>query len=463
MHKYSKPILLVDDEENTLFSYSFALKRAGYTNVVCTSSGREAIEALKQEQFVLVVLDFYMPEVDGRDVLDVISEKYAGTSVVVITACDDSRIAVECLKKGADDYILKPVDDLRFITTIANVLEKRELKQQIISVNQPTDFSALKHPENFASILTGESSMYSVFKYIEAVAGGRQPVLIYGETGTGKELIAEAIHKASRRKGAFVPFSVADVDDSIFADALFGHRKGAFTGADKARKGLLLEAAGGTLFMDEVGDISESSQLKLLRFLQEGTFRAIGSDMEERADVRIIFATNADLEKKVETGRFRKDLYYRIVIHKLNIPPLRSRKKDIPILFEHFYEKAVKELGTPLKTFEKTATGVLMSYSFPGNVRELRSIAYDLAAISEDTLTAENIIAYLEATGRSQGAVSSSSFETAQFTYSGRFPTLKKMEGILVNEAIKLSKGNQSRAALLLGISRQAMSKRLKN
>lgn len=462
MLKYDVPILLVDDEEDILFSYTFALKSAGYKNITAASGGRKALEILEQRKFALVVLDLYMPEVDGNDILDFISVKRPGTPVVIITAADDSQTAVNCLKKGADDYILKPVDSLRFITTIKNILEKEELKRQVESFAEAVEASHLKHPEDFASIVTKESGMFSVFKYIEAVAGGMQPVLICGETGTGKELMAEAVHRASRRRGAFVPLNVADLDDTLFTDVLFGHRKGSFTGADKARRGLLLEAAGGTLFLDEVGDISENSQLKLLRFLQEGTFRALGSDTEEKADVRIVLATNADLEKKVEEGRFRKDLYYRITIHKIHLPPLRERKGDIPLLFAHFYRMAVRELGTPSKTFEKTAAGALSSCAFPGNIRELRAIAYDLAARSGDVLTAGDVIAYLESTGRSRGAVSSNMPGGAQFTYSGRFPSLKDMEDILIDEALKISGGNQSRAAALLGISRQAMSKRLK-
>lgn len=462
MLKYDAPILLVDDEEDILFSYSFALKSAGYKNVTAASGGKKAIEILGQKAFALVVLDLYMPEVDGNDILDFISARYPGTPVVMITAADDSQTAVNCLKKGADDYILKPVDSLRFITTIKNILEKEELKRQVESFSDAAEVSHLKCPDDFGAIVTKESGMYSIFKYIEAVAGGMQPVLICGETGTGKELMAEAVHKASRRKGAFVPVNVADVDDTVFSDTLFGHRKGAFTGADKARRGLLLEASGGTLFLDEVGDISENSQLKLLRFLQEGTFRAMGSDTEEKSDVRIVLATNADLEKKVEAGRFRKDLYYRIAIHKLLLPPLRERKGDIALLFSHFYKLAGKELGTPSKTFEKAAAGVLSSYTFPGNIRELRAIAYDLAARSGDVLSAGDVISYLESTGRSRGAVSSNMPGGAQFTYSGRFPSLKDMENILIDEALKISGGNQSKAASLLGISRQAMNKRVK-
>ncbi|WP_164885256.1 sigma-54-dependent transcriptional regulator [Geovibrio thiophilus] len=462
MLKYDVPILLVDDEEDILFSYNFALKSAGYKNITAASGGKKAMEILGQRAFALVVLDLYMPEVDGNDILDFISIRHPGTPVIIITAADDSQTAVNCLKKGADDYILKPVDSLRFITTIKNILEKEELKRQVESFAEAAEASHLKCPVDFGSIVTKESSMYAVFKYIEAVAGGMQPVLICGETGTGKELMAEAVHKASKRKGAFVPVNVADVDDTVFSDTLFGHRKGAFTGADKVRRGLLLEASGGTIFLDEVGDISENSQIKLLRFIQEGTFRAMGSDTEDKADVRIVLATNADLEKKVEDGRFRKDLYYRIATHKIHMPPLRDRKGDIPLLFAHFYKLAGKELGTPAKTFEKTAAGVLSSYTFPGNIRELRSIAYDLAAISGDMLTAGEVIAYLESTGRSRGAVSTVSPGGTQFTYSGKFPSLKDMEDILISEALKISGGNQSKAAALLGISRQAMNKRVK-
>jgi DNA-binding NtrC family response regulator len=462
MLKYDIPILLVDDEEDILFSYSFALKSAGYKNITTASGGQKALDILEQRAFALIVLDLYMPEIDGNDILDFVMAKYPETPVIIITAADDSQTAVNCLKKGADDYILKPVDSLRFITTIKNILEKEELKRQVESFTEATEASHLKCSSDFSSIVTKESSMFAIFKYIEAVAGGMQPVLICGETGTGKELMAEAVHKASRRKGAFVPVNVADVDDTVFSDTLFGHRKGAFTGADKARRGLLLEASGGTLFLDEVGDISENSQLKLLRFLQEGTFRAMGSDTEEKADVRIVLATNADLDKKVTEGRFRKDLYYRIAIHKLCIPPLRDRKGDIPLLFSHFYKMAGVELGTPEKNFEKAAAGILSSYTFPGNIRELRAIAYDLAARSPNMLTAGDVIAYLESTGRSRGAVSSAVPAGTQFTYSGRFPSLKDMENILISEALKISGGNQSKAAALLGISRQAMNKRVK-
>jgi DNA-binding NtrC family response regulator len=462
MIKKDIPILLVDDEEEILFSYSFALKSAGFGSVTTASGGRKGMECIGSGRYELVVLDLYMPEVDGFEVLEYVVQKSPSTEVVIITAADDSQAAVKCIKKGASDYILKPVDSFRFITTVTNTLEKVELKNQVRSFSEISANYSLTCPENFSSIITQDNRMFSLFKYIETVAGGMQPVLICGETGTGKEFTAEAVHKSSCRKGSFVALNAAGVDDNVFTDTLFGHRKGAFTGADKARRGLLLEASGGTIFLDEVGDLSGASQLKLLRFLQEGTFMAVGSDVSEKSDVRVVLATNAELEEKVAEGTFRKDLYYRIATHKLMLPPLRERKGDIPLLFEYFFKSACAELSKECGEISSKALAPLTAYGYPGNIRELRGIAYDLAARCAGILTREGVAEYMEKTGRTAPAESSFGGDGASFSYTGRFPSLKDMETFLIQEALSLSGGNQSRAAELLGISRQALSKRLR-
>jgi DNA-binding NtrC family response regulator len=297
---------------------------------------------------------------------------------------------------------------------------------------------------------------------MEAIANSPRPVSITGETGVGKELVAKAVHTLSKRKGDFVPVNVAGLDDHVFADTLFGHKKGAFTDAREARSGLIERAAGGTLFLDEIGDLSTTSQVKLLRLLQEGEFFPLGSDVAKRSDARIVVATNQDLDALQSSGQFRKDLYYRLCDHQIHIPPLRGRREDLAVLVEHFLEKASKTLDKKKPTPPVELITLLSTYHFPGNIRELESMIFDaVSSHASGKLSMDSFKAHLSKVSVTD-APDSPLEKGALISFSHQLPTLKQIEQLLIDEALKRANDNQSIAALSLGISRQALNKRLK-
>jgi DNA-binding NtrC family response regulator len=314
-------------------------------------------------------------------------------------------------------------------------------------------------------MVTQSPVMRSIFQYIESISISPQPILITGETGVGKELVANAIHKLSQRKGAFVPVNVAGLDDNIFGDTLFGHRKGAFTGADQARSGLVEQASGGTLFLDEIGDLSPASQVKLLRLLQDGEYFPLGSDVGKRSDARAVVATNQDIQALQESGKFRKDLYYRLCAHHIHIPPLRERREDLPALLDHFLEKASETLGKKKPTPPRELLTLLSTYRFPGNIRELQSLVLDaVSGHRTGKLSMEVFKSYIR---QKQPTLDIDSkhllqVENLMVSFSDPLPTLKQTEQLLISEAMKRAGGNQAIAARLLGITRQALNKRLK-
>jgi DNA-binding NtrC family response regulator len=394
-----------------------------------------------------------------------ITSDYPEIPVVVITGSNDVDTAVKCMQHGAFDYILKPVEKSRLIGGVKRAVELRELQRENQLLKSHVLSDELENPEAFSEIITVSPSMRSIFQYIEAIANSPRPVSITGETGVGKELVARAVHTLSNREGDFVPVNVAGLDDHVFADTLFGHKKGAFTDAREARSGLIERAAGGTLFLDEIGDLSTTSQVKLLRLLQEGEFFPLGSDVAKRSDARIVVATNQELEALQSSGQFRKDLYYRLCDHQIRIPPLRKRREDLGVLVEHFLAKASKTLDKKKPTPPVELITLLSTYHFPGNIRELESMIFDAvsshtsAKLSMDLFKAQIIKKHPITTS---DPADSGSEEGKLISFSHQLPTLKRIEQLLVDEAMKRSNGNQSIAALSLGISRQALNKRLK-
>jgi len=312
----------------------------------------------------------------------------------------------------------------------------------------------------FESIVTRDRKMWSIFRYIEAIAPTSQAVLITGETGTGKELIARALHAVSRYSGDFVSVNVAGLDDMMFSDTLFGHNRGAYTGADRTRKGLIETAAGGTLFLDEIGELNKASQVKLLRLLQEHEYYSLGSDRKMYSTARILVATNTRLDALMESGSFRSDLYYRLCSHHIHLPSLRERRDDIPLLVEYFTAKAAKDLGRPLPKIPEDMLDLLLLRNFPGNVRELKGLVINAVAVSD------NGTVVFPRSNSPRPALAANNQITADFNNlphpAGRMPTLFEAEEYLIREALKVSGGNQRAAALLLGISRQALNKRIK-
>jgi two-component system nitrogen regulation response regulator GlnG len=457
----SCPILLVDDEPQALQSFDIALRSGGITNIVSCQDGHKALSVMSKLEVETVLLDLWMPRMSGEEVLSLIRHERPDIPVVIVTGLNEVDTAVRCMRQGAFDYLVKPIEKERLVTTVMRAIEFRDLRRENLRLTQGLLSTELARPEAFSAIVTQNAEMKALFQYLEAVAGSSQPVLVTGETGTGKELVAKSVHALSRRKGPFVAVNVAGLDDAMFADTLFGHKKGAFTGAIEARAGMIEQASGGTLFLDEIGDLSVVSQTKLLRLLQERDYFPVGSDVARRTDARIIVATNQDVAALTESGKFRKDLYYRLSTHHANVPPLRRRIDDLSLLIEHFLAEAAVALGKRKPTTPKELPALLSAYAFPGNVRELRSMVFD--AVSRHKSAMLSMDGFRDAIGLdAKSALRKSRPEAAQLSFADDLPTLKGAEDLLVIEALKRTRGNQAAAAALLGISRQALNKRLK-
>lgn len=458
-----KPILLVDDEEHFLLSAELTISSNGIKNIETTSDSRNVLKLLSGKDYSLVVLDINMPHISGAELLPQIVKKYPHIPVIVLTAINNVENAVQSMKDGAFDYVVKPVDDTRLIATIKRGLEFTQIRNENELLKQSLLKEKLEHPEAFEHIITRSGSMRAIFRYIEAIARTSLPVLITGETGTGKELIASAIHRASGRKGELVPVNVAGVDDNLFSDTLFGHKKGAFTGAEIDRKGLIEKAEDGTLFLDEIGDLNIESQVKLLRLLQDGQYYPLGSDMPKLSNARIIVATNRDIKSMQSSNQFRQDLYYRLRSHHIQIPSLRERKKDIPVLIDFFLINASNELGKKTPRSPKELYTLLSNYHFPGNVRELEGLIYDAVSLHKSgILSLESIRKKLSDQIEDEKRITvKEEIEDSPIAITGRFPSLKESEDALIREALKRADGNQTIAADMLGISRRALNNRL--
>ena len=457
------PVLIADDEEALVSGYRAALTRAGITHLICHTNSPEALKTIQTQPLSLALLDLNMPFVTGEKLLTETVAHQPGVPVIVVTGKDSIDSVVHCMKQGAYDYLVKPVSAARIVTTVRNALQMNELQQEVRQLGDRFSNSELKHPEYFADIVTSDETMKSIFMYVETIAPTSSPVLLTGETGVGKERVASAIHRASGRRGAFVTVNIAGLDDALFSDTLFGHTRGAFTGADAARPGLIAQAAGGTLFLDEIGDLPVISQVKLLRLLQEQEYTPLGQDRPFKTDARIVVATNADLAKQQEAGKFRPDLYYRLNTHRIHIPPLRKRLNDLNLLLDHFLTTAAQRLTKKKPTAPKELAELLSTYSFPGNVRELEAMVTD--AVSRHTsrmLSLKPFKEYLD--HRSEHTLPSVSAPQAVasaktvFLFGPRLPPYKEIKRLLVEEALRRSNGNQTRAAELLDTSRQVIS-----
>jgi DNA-binding NtrC family response regulator len=459
------PVMMVDDEAQAINSFEMTLRSANMNNFIRCHDSRDVMPLLSSQEIEVMLLDLRMPHISGEELLPQITADYPEIPVVVVTGSNDIDTAVKCMQNGAFDYILKPVENSRLIGGVKRAVELRELQRENQMLKAHVLSDKLEKPEVFSEIITISTSMRSIFQYIEAVAGSPRPVLITGETGVGKELIARAVHRLSSRAGDFVPVNVAGLDDHVFADTLFGHKKGAFTDAREARSGLIERAAGGTLFLDEIGDMSTTSQVKLLRLLQEGEFFPLGSDVAKRSDARIVVATNQDLDALQSSGKFRKDLYYRLCDHQIHIPPLRRRREDLAVLVEHFLQKASKTLDKKKPTPPVELITLLSTYHFPGNIRELESMIFDaVSSHASGKLSMDLFKAHISKKHPISPAdpADSSPEKGALISFSHQLPTLKQIEQLLIDEALNRSNGNQSIAAMSLGISRQALNKRLK-
>ncbi len=461
----SHPVLLVDDEPEILHSYKMTLRSRGITHILCCEDSREVMPLLAKEKISLILLDLSLPFISGEELLPMITEDFPDVPVIVITGKNDVATAVQCMKAKAFDYIIKPVERSRLVSMVRKAIEIRQLQAENSKLKDYLLSEEVKYPEAFSEIITKNKAMQALFGYVWAISESPQPLLITGETGVGKELMTKAAHALSRRHGPFVPVNVAGIDDHAFSDTLFGHLKGAFTGAHRVRRGLVEKASGGTLFLDEIGDLRPDSQIKLLRLLQEREYFPLGSDAPKTTDARIIVATNRQLHALQRSGRFRKDLYYRLKVHHFHIPPLRKRLDDLPLLITHFLGEASKSLGKKTPTYSEELITLLTNYHFPGNVRELKTMIYDAVSYHQSkTLSMNRFKTHIdqERNTRTPETKPHSPRGDKSFTGFESLPTLKQANRHLIAEAMKRSNNNQSMASRLLGISRQTLIRQLK-
>jgi DNA-binding NtrC family response regulator len=452
------PILVVDDEYYILLNLSAVLKSHGFDNVMTCQDGRQVMTILEEREIELLLLDLTMPHVSGMDLLPRIRERYPDVPVVVVTGAADIATAVECMKLGVSDYLVKSVEEGKLVATVSRAVEIRELKRENRALRDHLVGQKIENPDAVKSIVHTDPRMRALLMYVESIARGKQTVLVTGETGAGKDLVARAIHDLSGRGGEYVAVNVAGLDDAMFGDTLFGHTRGAYTGAAADRRGLVAAASGGTLFLDEIGDLPPRSQVSLLRLLETREYYPLGSDLARRTDARIVVATNRDLPRAMRDGAFRRDLYYRLQTHHVRVPPLRERPDDLPVLVPHFLAEASAEYGKPGVDTPAGLVSLLRRRRLPGNVRELRSLLFD--AVSRMVGPTLDL-------GAVERAIADRPEEEADadgpaIEIRGAFPTLRQASDHLVQEALRRTGGNQARAAALLGVSAPALSRRLR-
>jgi two-component system response regulator PilR (NtrC family) len=445
-------ILLIDDERSVREFLAIYLKRAGH-KVELAASTTEARALLAQREFDLLITDLRMPDGTGIEVLEVAKHRHPDTQVIVVTAYATAETAIAAMKAGAYDYLLKPfkVDEVGLV--VERALERRLLLRQNVTLRQE-----IQGRYRLDRLLGKSAAMERLFEILRKVAPARTSVLLMGESGTGKELAARALHELSpRAERDFVAVNCGAIPESLLESELFGHVKGAFTGAASEKVGLFEAAHGGTLFLDEIGELPLSMQVKLLRALQERRVKPVGGVAEREIDVRVVAATNRDLEAEVERGTFRQDLYYRLNVIQIRMPSLRERREDIPLLVEHFLRKFSAEHGRAVGEIEPAAMSALTSYGFPGNVRELENLIERAVTLSSDgRITAETLPDLRSGPSRAARAILDIPSEGVDLERE-----VESFERALILRALERTRDNRTEAARLLGISFRSMRYRL--
>ena len=468
-------ILIVDNDEGLVHFLTRLFVKMQHDVTAC-GDGMSAVARLRDESFDAVLLDYKMPGLNGLDTLTEIRQLQVKTPVIVMTAYGTTETAIEAMKRGAYDYVLKPFDTEQLKAIVVDALEVNRLMKEIVALPEPASRISVSSPAP-TTIVGTHRSIQEVFKRIGQVAAKDVTVLITGESGTGKELVARAIyHHSARNDRPFLAVNCAAIPDTLFESELFGYQRGAFTGADRTYLGKFERCHGGTLFFDEIGDMSLATQAKVLRVLQEGEFERLGGTETIKADVRVLAATHRDLEKEVKAGRFREDLYYRLRIISLHLPPLRARLDDIPALVDYFVGRFNREYGASIRYVSDPAIRTLLSHGWPGNVRELENCLRRAVLLCKgDVLLPEHVP--LEADG-APGAAHPAD-DLAQRSLADRIDTMVRevlsevgrdartslidmVERSLVGQALSACGNNQVHAARMLGVSRNTLRHRIK-
>jgi len=447
-------ILVIDDDQAILNFLRIFLLQSGKFEIHTLQDSRKAFQTIKHEDFDILLLDMDMPFVTGLDILKYIKENNINIITIVLTGVEDIDLAIRSMKLSTYDYLLKPVEEKKLLETLDSAVDEVEFEKSKTQIDKPSVMYNLKFKDSFENIITQNEKMLEIFHYAEKYAATDNSILIWGESGTGKELIARAIHNISDRKeNKFVAVNAGSFANELFTSEFFGHEKGAFTGAIKDKKGFIEEADGGTLFLDEIGELSLPIQVKLLRVLQEEEFYKLGSTKNIKVDVRIIAATNKNLYEEIKRGNFRKDLFFRLNINSIYLPPLKERKDDILLLANHFLKIYNKKYKKNINKISNTLLNIFKNYSFPGNVRELMNIINSSIIIeTSNELKKESLPHYfLE-----------NAYTSKDLFDDYNLKSLQEVEKDHIKKILTKTNMNRTAAAKILGISRVNLIAKIK-
>lgn len=449
--KRKKNILVVDDEVSHRVMLRANLEGEGYL-VYEAEDGERAVEMAAERSFDCILMDIRMPRMDGISALRKIKDSASSVAIVMMTAYGSVSTAVESLKSGAEDYVMKPVNIDELLIKLGKIMEFRSMEKEILTIRE-----RLGERFDFSNIIGSSTPMRELYELLSMVAPTDATVLLLGESGTGKELVANAIHQNSGRKEKpFLKVNCAALPENLLESELFGHEKGAFTGAVGRKDGRFKAADGGTIFLDEIAEMSTTTQAKILRVLQEREFESLGSNKTIGVDVRVIAATNRDLQIEVESGEFREDLYYRLNVVPVLVPPLRERREDIPRLIEHFTAQLSSKIGKKITGVRDEALSLLKMYAWPGNVRELENVIERAVIMSRsEQIDTDNLPESI------RNITESDDEEKGRDTIAPGI-TLKNAEKLLITETLKQTGGNRTRCAEILGITRRTLQNKIK-
>ncbi|MCD6561479.1 MAG: sigma-54-dependent Fis family transcriptional regulator [Deltaproteobacteria bacterium] len=445
------PVLVVDDDEGLLSSIKTTLVSFGMPEPALLSDGRDVMKLVREKPYKLIFLDLIMPHISGMEILKQIKEEFPDIECVIVTAIDEVSSAVQAIKFGAYDYLVKPLNSEKLIIVINRALERFNLRHGLSLFERKQSFKNLINPQAFKDVITEDEAMALVFHQVESIAPTDYSVVISGESGTGKEMIARIIHNLSNRsKGPFLAVNMASFNDTLFEDEFFGHIKGAYTGAVTEKKGFFETAQDGTLFLDEITELESALQGKLLRVIQENELYRLGSTKTKNIDVRILAATNRDINKEINKGSFRADLFYRLNMCHIKIPPLRERKKDIVPLARHFLMKHTTKTGKNIVSLSPDLIKSLLEYPFPGNVREFENIIAGAILLEKGKVLKLSSVHNL-----------ASCFENHKQHDEQSF-SLAEIEKQHIYKVLDITHGNRTKAAKLLEIGLRTLQRKLK-